>query len=457
MTKNLRKITLITGDIILLYGSLWFALWIRYLTMPDKELYYKHLFPFTLVFLAWLIVLFIDGWYEFRKGILKKDFFSILLRDAAINILLAIALFYFAINRITDIHPQTILMLNAVIFAALFILWRQAFGRLGMLNREKILIIGNSQTAIQLAEELKNNPELGFDFAGLVKLEERNFIDASGKIISLSPEDDLYKIIKENKINTIVTAINPDKDQNLTGELFKCLPLKVNFYTLASLYETVTGKVPVAALEQVWFLENLAEGEKRNYDTVKRTADVILSSIALIITLPLWLAIGMMIKLNSQGSVFYRQKRVGLQGKVFTLIKFRSMIQDAENNGAVWASKNDSRVTGFGALLRKTRLDELPQFINILKGEMSFIGPRPERPEFVEKLQQQIPFYKERLLIKPGLSGWAQTVGPAYGGSKDETLEKLQYDLYYIKNRSLALDLNILLKTIKIVLSRKGI
>jgi len=133
------------------------------------------------------------------------------------------------------------------------------------------------------------------------------------------------------------------------------------------------------------------------------------------------------------------------------------MIHNAENNGAVWAQKNDKRVTRFGNFLRRTRLDELPQFINIIKGEMSFIGPRPERPKFVEELSVQIPFYKERLLVKPGLTGWAQTMGPAYGGSKEESLQKLQYDLFYIKNRSLTLDLSILLKTIKIVLSRQGV
>ena len=147
---------------------------------------------------------------------------------------------------------------------------------------------------------------------------------------------------------------------------------------------------------------------------------------------------------------------VGKNGKEFLAMKFRSMVKDAEKNGAQWATKNDSRVTRFGRLMRKTRLDEIPQLINILRGEMSLVGPRPERPEFIELLSQQIPFYRERLLVKPGLAGWAQLLGPAYGGSEKETLEKLKYDLYYIKNRSLMLDLSIILKTIRVVLGGRG-
>jgi lipopolysaccharide/colanic/teichoic acid biosynthesis glycosyltransferase len=147
---------------------------------------------------------------------------------------------------------------------------------------------------------------------------------------------------------------------------------------------------------------------------------------------------------------------VGKNGKEFLAIKFRSMIENAEKNGAQWATKNDSRVTRFGRLMRKTRLDEIPQLLNILRGEMSLIGPRPERPEFIQSLSQEIPFYSERLLVKPGLAGWAQLLGPAYGGSKEETLEKLKYDLYYVKNRSLLLDLSIILKTIRVVLGGRG-
>jgi len=165
--------------------------------------------------------------------------------------------------------------------------------------------------------------------------------------------------------------------------------------------------------------------------------------------------IGALIKLNSAGPIFYRQKRVGKNGKIFEIAKFRSMFKDAEKNGAQWANEKDERITGMGKILRKTRIDELPQLWNVLKGEMSFIGPRPERPEFVEELQKQIPHYVMRHLVKPGLSGWAQIKFP-YGASVEDAMEKLQYDLYYIKNRSFVLDLAITARTIAAVLSREG-
>ena len=166
--------------------------------------------------------------------------------------------------------------------------------------------------------------------------------------------------------------------------------------------------------------------------------------------------IALIIKLESPGPVIFRQIRTGKNGKDFLAMKFRSMVQDAEKNGAQWAVKNDARITKFGKFMRKTRLDEIPQLLNILRGEMSFVGPRPERPEFVKTLSEKIPFYRERLLVKPGLTGWAQLLGPAYGGSEAESLEKVKYDLYYIKNRSILLDISIILKTIKLVFTRRG-
>ena len=225
---------------------------------------------------------------------------------------------------------------------------------------------------------------------------------------------------------------------------------------MASFYEKITGKIPVATIEQIWFLENLSEGSKKFYEVLKRFFDLVFSLVFLIFSLPIIPLIALLIKLDSPGAVFFRQIRTGKEGNPFWAIKFRTMVDKAETNGPQWATKNDPRVTRLGRFLRKTRIDEIPQLLNVLRGEMSLIGPRPERPEFVEQLQNEIPFYKERLLIKPGLTGWAQVVGPNYGGSISESLEKLQFDLFYIKNRSLTLDLSILLKTIKTVLSRSG-
>jgi len=445
MTKNLRKITLLIGDIILLYFSLWLALLIRFLEKPAADFYQLHIFPFTLVFILWLIVFYIDGWYEL-KPINRQQFFAKIFRDTFFNALIAVTVFYFLIYRFTDLRPQTILLLAIVLFLVLFVIWRMSFGK--FIRYRKILIrilfVGKTDAAKELAQEISSHPDFGYEVVG--------FFDPSNE-----QNQNLYQNVKDNKINTLITAVDPDDNPNLAKALFSCLALKVNFFNLASFYENITGKIPVTTIKHTWFLENLTEGGKKSYDLSKRLVDLILAVIGLIITSSLWLMIAVIIKIESKGPAIYKQQRVGQESNNFTLIKFRSMIHNAENNGAVWAQKNDKRVTRFGNFLRRTRLDELPQFINIIKGEMSFIGPRPERPKFVEELSVQIPFYKERLLVKPGLTGWAQTMGPAYGGSKEESLQKLQYDLFYIKNRSLTLDLSILLKTIKIVLSRQGV
>ena len=225
--------------------------------------------------------------------------------------------------------------------------------------------------------------------------------------------------------------------------------------SLDDFYESITKRVPLEIIDQFWFLENLQEGKKRFYDFGKRIVDIAASIIFGIIALILVPPVAILIILTSGFPVFFTQIRIGKNGKPFKAIKFRTMVQNAEKHGAQWATKNDPRVTAIGKFLRKSRIDEIPQLINILKGEMSFVGPRPERPEFVDKLKQEIPFYRERLLVKPGLTGWAQ-INYRYGASVYDAKTKLQYDLYYVKNRSLALDFGIILRTIKTVLSAIG-
>ena len=236
---------------------------------------------------------------------------------------------------------------------------------------------------------------------------------------------------------------------------YKASKRNVQFINLATAYEEILKKVPLEAVNQLWFLENISRGQKRLYEFLKRASDLILAVVGGTVLLILFPFVALGIKFGSVGPIFYRQRRVGKGGKLFEVIKFRTMVQDAEQNGAVWAQKQDPRVTKFGKFMRKTRIDELPQVISILKGEMSIVGPRAERPEFVEKLKKQIPFYEERLLIRPGLSGWAQI---NYGKDLDsnDTKEKLQYDLYYIKNRSFTIDMAVGWKPIKTVLSATG-
>jgi sugar transferase (PEP-CTERM system associated) len=231
----------------------------------------------------------------------------------------------------------------------------------------------------------------------------------------------------------------------------------VSFTHLASVYEDYTGKIAVENLRPSWVIFSEGFRKSRTLTHLKRAMDIAIAAAGLLLLLPLMLIIAAAVRLTSSGPALYLQRRVGQHGRVFTVRKFRSMQQDAEAlTGPVWASKNgDPRITVFGQFLRRARLDELPQLWNVLTGDMSFVGPRPERPEFVAELTKQIPFYPQRHIIRPGLTGWAQ-VRYTYGASTEDALQKLQYDLFYIKNLSFALDLFIIFDTIKTVLLRKG-
>jgi exopolysaccharide biosynthesis polyprenyl glycosylphosphotransferase len=238
------------------------------------------------------------------------------------------------------------------------------------------------------------------------------------------------------------------------------LEMKLNdgvaFDHLASVYEEYTGKIAVENLRPSWFIFSDGFRKSALLITVKRVVDLIVGAIGLVLALPIMAIVALLVKLTSRGPVLYHQARVGQHGRIFTVHKFRSMVADAEaDTGAIWARENDSRVTPIGGILRRTRLDELPQLWNVLRGDMSLVGPRPERPEFVRSLTDQIPFYGQRHVVRPGLTGWAQ-VRYTYCATVEDAMEKLQYDLYYIKNMSLALDLFVLFSTVKTFLQRRG-
>jgi sugar transferase (PEP-CTERM system associated) len=241
--------------------------------------------------------------------------------------------------------------------------------------------------------------------------------------------------------------------------MHKLLEMKldgVSFDHLASVYEELTGKIAVENLRPSWFIFSSGFRKSRVLQSLKRTMDVGASIVGLVVAGPVMIFVAAAVKLTSPGPIVYRQQRVGQHGRIFTVLKFRSMRADAEaGTGAVWAQKNDRRITPLGRFMRKTRLDELPQLLNILRGDMSLVGPRPERPEFVSQLTKEIPFYGQRHVVRPGLTGWAQ-VRYSYGSSVQDAMEKLQYDLFYIKNFSLALDLFIVFSTIKTVILRRG-
>ncbi|MDP1629525.1 MAG: sugar transferase, partial [bacterium] len=322
-----------------------------------------------------------------------------------------------------------------------------------------ILIIGANKEVDDLIQALSARPQIGYRITAIIDLAVSTpdiNLPAFQNLKIIRSIANLPEIVKENSVKTIVSAIDPRENPRLLAALYQCFPYKVSFSDLAAFYENVIGKTPLSIIGEVWFLENLMRSEKQIFDASKRVFDFIAAGISGIITLPFYPLIALAVKLESPGPIFYFQKRVGKEGKIFRMVKFRSMARDAEKNGVRWAQKSDNRVTKVGRILRKTRLDELPQLWNVFLGQMSFVGPRPERPEFVELLKTEIPFYQMRHLVKPGISGWAQINFP-YGSSVSDAMEKLQYDLYYIKNRSFILDIGIVLKTINIILRREGV
>ncbi len=451
MKNKIKKIVLLGGDVFLFYLALFLGLWLRYWEMPSFRIYENHLPSFSFLLLIWFIIFYVSGHYNLNtteeKRLLRqsiKSFFAGFL----------ISIIYFYSVPTSQITPKTNLASFLLVYFLLFIAWRSFFYNAlkSYLPKNKVAVIGFNHQVRNLIKEIKNQPHLGYKIIFILDPDSKK--DKKEEIPLFRNLKDLKNLIKQKKINTIVVPDDLHNSQEIRSALFSCLPLRINIYPLSRFYENITGKIPVDIINQMWFLENLSEGKKNWFDKFKRFYDFILALILLIITLPFWLLIALAIKMESKGGVFFRQTRAGEGGKEFIIIKFRTMT--TENNDHSLTREKDNRITKVGKFLRKTRLDEPPQLINILKGEMSFIGPRPERPEFIKHLEKDIPFYRERMLVKPGLTGWDQVSGEYHSPTTEDTLKKLQYDLFYIKNRSVYLDLSIILKTITTVLSSSG-
>ena len=444
LINEIKLFVLLAGDILVLYLALFLTLILRY-GNHWGYFWQDHFFAFSFIYFFWLIVFYIIGLYDLSVARNNIYFFVTLAKSLIINAFLAIAFFYFF--SYFNIAPKTNLFIYLLIFAIIFALWRQFYNRFiktpALLNN--VLIIGQSQESQELIKYIKDNPQLGYRIKKIVDPKEVKILY------------DLIDTVVQEKIQIVVTSVDPRNDAELVRNLYQCIPLKIMLADLPSFYEKITGKIPVSAIEEMWFLENLMTGRKVFFEAIKRVIDLLTALILGFFTLLITPLIAVLIKMNAPGPVFYRQKRVGRDNRIFEVIKFRTMIHNAEKNGAQWAKKGDERITRVGSFLRKTRLDELPQLWNILKGDMAFVGPRPERPEFAfsNELLARIPFYQIRHTLKPGLTGWAQIKYP-YGSSIEDTLQKLQYDLYYVKNRSLILEIAIVLKTIKTILSYGG-
>lgn len=321
---------------------------------------------------------------------------------------------------------------------------------------ERILIVGSGNLAVEVAREVLNRPDAGYRIVGFVgndaELLGKSLINP--RVIGLTEQ--LDEIVKRENIDRIVVAMGERRGQLPTNKLLQLsLTGEVNIEEGLSFYERITGRVSLNMLRPSWLIFSGRGRQKKLAGVTRSAVHWFVALVGALLSLPIVIVTAILIKLESRGPIFYKQERVGKNGRTFVLAKFRSMRVDAEQDGPVWASKSDSRTTRVGRVIRKIRVDEIPQFWNILKGEMSFVGPRPERPHFVAQLAEEIPFYEQRHLIAPGLTGWAQIKYP-YGASIEDARQKLQYDLFYIKNHSLVLDAYIMFDTIKIILFGRG-
>ena len=319
---------------------------------------------------------------------------------------------------------------------------------------KRVLVMGTGERARQIQNLRRASDKVGITIVGFLDVGADEQSVESDKL--LTKTSSLLDLVEKYAIDEIVVATDDRRKGLPLEDMLECKMHGTAILQAPEFYERQLGKIRLDSVHPgtMVFAEGFTQAVLRR--TEKRIVDVAISVLLLIVTLPITLLVAIAVALESRGPVFYKQERVGLKGKTFTVLKFRSMNVDAEKNGvAVWADNEDPRVTRIGHCLRKFRLDELPQLINVLKGDMSFVGPRPERPQFVDELSDVIPFYQLRHYVKPGLTGWAQVCYP-YGASINDSREKLQYDLYYLKNYSLFLDLNVILLTVQVILWGKG-
>jgi|SRR5688572_3273344 len=445
-----RSWMLIAAETGLIVAAVSLAAYVR---LQDAALTSAHLSRAFVIAFICQICLYYAELYDFRVLSDRRELVVRLLQSlGATSLLLAAVYFWFP----SLIIGRGVFMLATAMVLSAAVGWRAMFewvsGRVG--HRERLLLVGTSAATVSLADELKVRKDLGMEIVGFVDHTPRR--SSNGNIEVLGTLDDIPDIVRTRGIDRVVVSLSDARGRLPMDQLLQMKLDGVRFDHLASVYEECTGKIAVENLRPSWFIFSSGFRKSRSLEAAKRAMDILMSLIGIIVTGPVMLIVAALVKLTSAGPAIYEQRRVGKNGRVFTLYKFRSMRNDAEKHtGAVWATAGDTRVTPIGRFLRKARLDELPQFWNVLRGDMSFVGPRPERPEFVNELTRQIPFYGERHTVRPGLTGWAQ-VTFRYGATVEDSMEKLQCDLFYIKNLSIALDLFVILKTIQTVVLRRG-
>ncbi len=446
--RTRELLLLIFGDITVFIISLYLTLLVRYFAWPSPELLTVHLFPFLTLSLVWIFVFYIAGLYGKHTMFLKKALLGRLISTQIINI--CIAVFVFVVVPF-GIAPKTNLVIYLFISLGLISLWRlQGFPRCMPTHRHKAILIADGPEAIELVDEVNNNDRYNYSFVRMIDKEtSENTPNFEKKLLTLIQRDNI-KVIVANPSNPHTGKILPS--------IFELAFLKFEFTFLDfyKVYEETFDKVPFSALRYDWFIAHVSQSQSLFYDITKRTFDVLFALILLIPSGILFPFVALAIKIEDKGAIFYKTERVGRFNKLIYIYKLRTKNGVDTGREALASKLQDTKV---GAFLRKVRIDELPQLLNVLKGDISFIGPRPEMPDLAKVYAKEIPYYYARHYIKPGLSGWAQINNfdvPRGGIDIDKTIIKLSYDLFYLRRHSLVLDVQIALRTIAIIMMRSG-
>ena len=444
-----RSLTVFAGELLLIFGSVALAA-----SFQDSADLGSSLWKIALVTAICQLCLYYNDFYDLTLVHSNRELIVRLLQAVgAASILLAALYFVLPALMIGD----------GIFVSALFVFivgilgWRLLFNQLvGSLKlEERILVVGTSESARKVARQILNQRDFAYRIIGFIDDDANRIGERIVNPAIVGTPDDIERLIARHQIDRIVVGLSDRRGKLPVEQLLRAKMAGVRVEDVTTTYERVTGKILLDDLRPSWLIFSEGFRVSRVTRWMKRGIDLTLSIVMGIVAFPFMLATAVAIWLESGRPVLYRQERVGENGRTFTLCKFRSMRQDAENGTPIWAKDGDDRITGVGRFIRKTRLDELPQLWNVLRGDMSFVGPRPERPYFVAELAKQIPFYQQRHAVKPGITGWAQ-VKYRYGSSLEDAMEKLRYELYYIKHLSIFFDLTIVFDTVKVVLFRKG-
>jgi sugar transferase (PEP-CTERM system associated) len=452
----LRKFGAVFAETLLLTGCVLGAYYLRLNELPfGSSARHLILLKALLIAVVFQLSMHLNDIYGFRGARLSKEYAIRLCQALSLATVVLCILFY----TVPDLIIDKRVFAYSVVFSSVFLVIWHTFLRLYLGARTphtNLLVLGTGTLAREAVKEILQHPELGIKVIGFVG-DNPELVGVSivnPKVVGLF--QDLPRLVADNKVDRIVVSVKDRRGKLPIKDLLNFKTNGVAIEDATTFYERIAGKIPIENLKPSWMVFNSGFSVSKRLLLQKRILSVLISAVLLILFSPIILLLILLIKLDSKGPIFYRQERVGQHGRTFMLVKFRSMRENAEDKtGPVWCKEGDSRVTRLGRLMRKTRLDELPQFYNVFRGDMSLVGPRPERPHFVQQLAEAIPFYPLRHVVKPGITGWAQ-INYGYANTMDHTVEKLQYDLFYIKNMSWVLDGLIMLETIKTVLVKKG-